>query len=307
MWTHARWPLPRPDPGHWVPGAIAPRGIGEEARWRRTAARLWTSVLDILLPPACVTCDSRVDHPGLLCGACFGTLSFITAPCCGICGVPFTLIADAAEGGVCLDCAEAPPPFAHARAALNYDQAARRLILPFKHGGRTELAGLLARLMAGTGAALARDADILVPVPLHRRRLFQRRYNQAALLTRELGRQFRRPTLLDGLIRVSSTESLGHKSAAERRDEVAGAFAVRPGREAALHGRRVLLIDDVMTSGATVSACAEALLAGGVASVDVLVAVRVPDPRLIRPPSRRRRVLSSKRRHSVIMGSSSRQ
>jgi ComF family protein len=170
--------------------------------------------------------------------------------------------------------------FRHARAALRYDTQGRRLILPFKHADRTELASVLAPHMARAGAALLRDADLLVPVPLHRGRLFRRRYNQAALLAQAVARIADRPAVPDALRRERATASLGEKSATERTAEVAGAFAVRPSRAKQIVGKQVLLIDDVMTSGATANACADVLLAAGATSVDVLVAARVPDPRL---------------------------
>ena len=242
--------------------------------------RLAAAALDLLLPPTCILCSASVDAPGLLCGACFGGLSAIGEPCCHCCGAPFELAWHAIEGGLCQRCIDTPPPFERARAALNYDKASRRLVLPFKHGDRTEFAVILARLMARAGAQLLRDADIIVPVPLYRRRLFVRRYNQAALLARELGRMTGRSAILDALTRGRATATLGRKSAAERRDEVAGAFAVRARRANLLSGRRILLIDDVMTSGATAAACGDCLLEAGAAAVDVLVAVRVPDPRL---------------------------
>jgi ComF family protein len=241
--------------------------------------RRWAAALDVLLPPVCPLCQAFVDRPGLLCGGCYGQLTPVAEPLCACCGAPFELAGDAAEGGLCLHCADAPPPFGRARAALVYDKVSRRLVLPFKHGDRQEYALVLARLMAQGGRELLICAEVVVPVPLHRRRLFVRRYNQAALLAVALGRIAGVPVLVDGLARRVATESLGHKSAAERRDEVGGAFAVRPGRAAALAGRRVLLVDDVMTSGATVTACADVLLEAGAASVDVLVGVRVPDPR----------------------------
>jgi ComF family protein len=250
--------------------------------------RLAAAALDILLPPTCIACSAVVDAPGLLCGACFGQLSCIVEPCCGCCGAPFELAWHAAEGNLCQRCIDVPPPFERARAALNYDNASRRLVLPFKHGDRTEFVTVLARLMATAGAKLLREADVLVPVPLHRRRLFTRRYNQAALLAQSLRRMTGRPAVVDALVRRHATESLGGKSVAERREEVAGAFSVRPRRLRAIKGRRILLIDDVMTSGATAAACSEALLAAGAASVDVLVAVRVPDPRSNRGTRRRR-------------------
>jgi ComF family protein len=260
--------------------------------------RLMTAALDLLLPPACLTCSSPVDAPGLLCGACFGKLSTVGDPCCGCCGAAFELAWHAIEGDLCQRCIDVPPPFRRARAALVYDTASRRLVLPFKHGDRTEFVAVLARMMAQAGADLLRDVDILVPVPLHRRRLFVRRYNQAALLARELGRLTGRSVVVDGLRRRHATETLGGKSAAERREEVAGAFTVRARRVDQLEGRRILLIDDVMTSGATAAECTESLLAAGVAMVDVLVAARVPDPRRDVVPRkryrRRRRALSSR-------------
>ena len=255
--------------------------------WARTlphtdlAWRAGRALLDLLLPPRCVACDASVDAPGLLCSDCFRKTGFITEPFCTRCGVPF---ANAALGGGWSTFAPpAVPPrqcSGHARAALRYDTQGRRLILPFKHADRTELASVLAPHMARAGAALLRDADLLVPVPLHRGRLFRRRYNQAALLAQAVARIADRPAVPDALRRERATASLGEKSATERTAEVAGAFAVRPSRAKQIVGKQVLLIDDVMTSGATANACADVLLAAGATSVDVLVAARVPDPRL---------------------------
>jgi ComF family protein len=238
------------------------------------------ALLDLLLPQHCVACDEPVDAPGLLCASCFRRTGFITEPFCLRCGVPF---AAAGLGGIdhlCPGCRTAPPVFQQARAALRYDAQGRRLILPFKHADRTEIAGVLAPHMARAGAALLHEADLLVPVPLHRARLFHRRYNQAALLAKAVGRSAGRPVLLDALLRRRATASLGEKSAAERAVEMAGAIAMRPSRAARVLGKRLLLIDDVMTSGATANACAAVLLAAGATSVNVLVAARVPDPRL---------------------------
>ena len=244
------------------------------------AWRAGRALLDLLLPPHCPACDAPVGAPGLLCADCFRQTGFITEPFCARCGVPF---ANAALGGaeqLCPGCRAATPVFHRARAALRYDAQGRRLILPFKHADRTELTAVLAPHMARAGAVLLREADLLVPVPLHRGRLFLRRYNQAALLAKAVGRIAGRPCLLDALVRQRATASLGDKSATERAAEVAGAFAVRPSRMGRVSGKHVPLVDDVMTSGATANACATVLLAGGAASVDVLAAARVPDPRL---------------------------
>lgn len=199
---------------------------------------------------------------------------------CARCGVPFASADQGGPAAICPGCQECPPVFRAARAALRYDEQARRLILPLKHADRVELAAILAPMMVRAGAVLLEKADLLVPVPLHRRRLFHRKYNQAAILALAIGRLAKLPVQPDALIRTRRTAPLEEKSPEERATEVAGSIAVRASRREAIAGRSVLLIDDVMTSGATGSACAAALLAAGAAAVDVLLAARVPDPRL---------------------------
>jgi ComF family protein len=247
----------------------------------RFAVRLaGRGLLDVLLPPNCATCDQPVAVPGQLCRDCFRLTNLVSDPCCSRCGVPFGM---ASLGGVemlCPACSLLPPVFGQARAAFRYDQQSRRLILPFKHADRTDLAAALAPQMVRAGVKLLARADLLVPVPLHRRRLFQRRYNQAVLLARAVARLARLPMRPDLLIRTRATESMGDKSAEARAAEVQRAFAVRASRLKQVAGTRVLLIDDVMTSGATANECAAVLLRAGAAAVDVLVAARVPDPRL---------------------------
>jgi ComF family protein len=250
------------------------RGISVRLRW---AGRL---ALDLLLPPRCAACDNPVSVQGQLCADCFGQTNLISAPFCARCGVPFASAEQAGPGGACPACLEHPPAFGQARAALRYDDQARRLILPLKHGDRVELASILAPMMVRAGTALLALAEVLVPVPLHRQRLFQRKYNQAAVLGFAVGRLTGRPVLPDALIRTRRTASLDKKSPEERAGEVAGSFQTRPSWTSQIAGRKVLLVDDVMTSGATANACAAALLQAGAIAVDVLVAARVPDPRL---------------------------
>jgi ComF family protein len=234
--------------------------------------------IDAVLPPQCPLCRTLVDGPYRLCAGCFGRLTFITAPHCLRCGVGFATMGEAGPQGECLGCMRRPPDFGRARAALRYDAGARPLILPFKHGDRTEFAPVLAAMMARAGATLLAGTDAILPVPLHRHRLVARRYNQSALLAACLARHSARPWLPDTLIRQRATAPLGELSAAGRIREVSGAFGIRPSRLSSIQGKRLLLIDDVMTSGATASACAMAALRAGAAAVDVLVAARVPAP-----------------------------
>ncbi len=249
------------------------------ALWRVVSA-LARATIDLLLPPHCLTCDAPVDAPGRFCRDCFHQASFISEPCCSGCGVPFI---HAGQGGrelLCPPCRAHKPPWGRARGALRYDALARRVMLPFKHGDRTEFAAALAPLMARAGAAVLREAELIVPVPLHRRRLIIRRYNQAALLAQALARLSGLPAVPDALLRTRATGSLGELGAAARAEVVKDVFAIRPSRIGRIAGRRVLLVDDVMTLGATCGACTRVLLAAGAAGVDVLVAARVPDPRL---------------------------
>ena len=243
------------------------------------------AALDALLPPSCLTCEAEVEAQGSLCAACFGTLSFVSAPLCARCGVPLPHegAGTLAEGGeLCPACAVRLPAFQQARAALRYDEGAKRLVLPFKHLDRTELAAPLARHMARAGAALLARAELVVPVPLHWRRLWSRRYNQSALLAARLARGAGLPLVPDLLRRIRPTPQLGERGAAARAEAVAGAFMVPQRHRPRLAGRRVLLVDDVLTSGATSEECARTLLAAGATAVDVLAAARVPDPRLER-------------------------
>lgn len=235
--------------------------------------RLAGTALNAVLPPLCLACRTEVDEPGALCAACWGKIAFLAPPLCGACGFPF----DYEPGGpaLCGACTRQPPDYGRARAVMRYDEASRALILGFKHGDRTHGAPAFGRWMARAGAELLGEADLVVPVPLHWLRLFRRRYNQAALLAHQVARAAEVPAAVDLLVRRRSTPSQGHLSAAARRRNVRGAFAVRSGRVGQVRGKRIVLIDDVLTTGATAQACARTLLRAGAASVDVLVLARV--------------------------------
>jgi ComF family protein len=231
--------------------------------------------LDSLLPPRCLACGAMIGDDGGLCPACWSGLSFIAEPLCEICGAPLPFAA-ADDGGrtLCSDCALAAPVFARARAALTYDGASKPLVLGFKHADRLHAARAFAAWMLRAGSGPINDADVIIPIPLHRRRLFFRRFNQAAVLAQELGRLAGRPVMVDGLARRHATPPQGRLGREERRRNVAGAFAVTPAGMRAAAGRRVLLVDDVLTTGATAGECARALLATGATAVDVLTLAR---------------------------------
>ncbi|MBF0374100.1 MAG: ComF family protein [Alphaproteobacteria bacterium] len=238
----------------------------------RLAIRLGRIALDALLPPLCLACGEPVGDPGGLCPPCWDGMRFLGPPFCACCGAPFET--PAPDGALCGACMAEPPPFRRARAVFDYDEAGRGLILRFKHADRTDAAPGLARWMSRAGAELLAQADLLVPVPMHRLRLFQRTYNQAAMLARELSRLSGVAFAPEALSRGRATPSQGRMGRVERIKNVRGAFA--PGRNGDLvRGRAVLLIDDVLTTGATASECARALRKAGAASVDVLTVARV--------------------------------
>jgi len=233
--------------------------------------RIALAALDALLPPRCLSCSTAVDRQGGLCGPCWSALTFIAPPACACCGLPFEY---AVEGEpLCGACIASPPPFARARSVLVYDDASRPLLLGFKHGDRTHAAKPFGVWLARAGADLLADADLLAPVPLHRWRLFLRRYNQAALLAREAGRASGVAVVPDLLVRRRRTRSQGGLDRSGRQRNVAGAFALR--RAGSVKGKRVVLVDDVLTTGATVGECARVLRRAGAERVDVLTLARV--------------------------------
>jgi len=250
------------------------RGIRREAG--RLARRLANGLLDSMLPPRCLACGEIVEQPHTLCPVCWPQLTFLAEPLCCICGQPFAAVAYA--GTTCAACAYPERAVARVRAALAYDDGSRGLILAFKHADRTDAATAFARWMQRAGASLLADADLLVPVPLHWTRLSPRRYNQAALLALAIGRLAERPVAPDLLHRRKRTTPLGDLGPAERAATVRAAFKVGPRARSRIAGSRVLLVDDVFTTGATTESCALTLLRAGAASVDVLALARVVRP-----------------------------
>ena len=237
--------------------------------------RRWTArFLDVLLPARCLKCGRTVFESGALCTVCWPDLRFLAPPHCRICGFPFEH--DAALDGRCGACLADAPPFERARAVFVYDDDSRDIVLAFKHADRTFGAEALARWMVRAGAELLDGTDLVAPVPLHRGRLWRRRYNQSALLARAIARLSGLRFAPDLLVRHRPTPPQGRQSPSARRRNVRGAFRVAPGWP--VDGRRVLLIDDVYTTGATVAECTKTLLATGAKAVDVLTLARVVRP-----------------------------
>jgi len=232
--------------------------------------RAATIFLDLVLPPRCLGCGAPVAANGTLCAPCWRGITFLGAPCCACCGLPFDFALDASA--LCGACARSHPPFARARAVMRYDEHSRRLVLAFKHGDRLHMAPAFGVWMRRAGAELLADADALVPVPLHWTRLFRRRYNQAAVLAQAIHAAGGPPVGVDWLIRRRRTPSQGKRNAAARERNVQGAFRANPNR--AIKGRRIVLIDDVFTTGATVGECARVLRRAGAERVDVLTLSR---------------------------------
>lgn len=237
--------------------------------WR--LKRITGDLLDLIFPP--MTLDGAHALAGGLSAETWSRITFIDDPACLGCGAPFEY-----ELGVrCAACLAKPRAFDAARAACLYDETSREPILKLKHSDRTDLAPLFARWLSRAARELLAEADAIAPVPLHPSRLLSRRYNQAAEIARPLARLNGVAYLPDALVRRRATDTQGGKSGVGRRRNVAGAFEVPSGRARLVSGKRILLVDDVLTTGATAEGCARALKAAGALRVDVAVVARVKE------------------------------
>jgi len=244
---------------------------------RRPVVILARWLINLVLPPRCLGCGAGVETQGTFCPACWASLRFLEeAEGCARCGEPVGPGVMAFPGWQCARCLAEPPPFARARSAFLYGGAVREAILAMKHGDRTEHARTLAGQMARAVSGLLAEPDaVLVPVPLHRWRLWRRGYNQAALLAQALARETGRPWLPDALARVRATLPQQGLNREERRRNLRGAFRVTEAGRRKIAGRIVVLVDDVLTTGSTARHCARALLAAGATEVRVATLARV--------------------------------
>ncbi len=255
-----------------VSGAPLPFGSAALAGFARRGA---AALVDLVFPPACLACRKATETTGALCPACWSAVRFIERPFCDRLGTPFAVDLGA-EGLLSPEAIADPPVYARARAVAHFDDGpARTLVHRLKYGDRLELARTMGGWMARAGDELLGQTDLIVPVPLHRGRLVRRRFNQAALLGGRISALSGVPLDVDALTRVKPTPPQVGLTRTQRAANVQGAFRVLPEARGAVEGKAVTLVDDVMTSGATINAAARALLRGRARRVDVLVFARV--------------------------------
>ena len=228
---------------------------------------------DIALPPQCLSCDAPVSSHGALCARCWGKMRLIERPYCAQLGIPFAY--DLGPGALSAEAIADPPPFARCRAVAAFEDVARSLVHGLKYRDQLELAAWMASWMRRAGDELVAEADMIVPVPMHSSRQWSRRYNQSVLLARGVARLAGKPMATGALVRIRATEQQVGLTADQRDKNVRGAFQVPAAEKIKVEGRRVLLVDDVYTTGATVKASTRALLRAGASAVDVLVFARV--------------------------------
>lgn len=243
---------------------------------REFCAHAAAKLVDFILPPLCLACRAPVLGQGGLCAKCWPRVDFIEPPRCDRLGIPLPVPSD--EPMVSAAALADPPVYDRARAVARYDGAMRDLVHALKYGDRHEGVKLFARWMVHAGADVLEDADVIVPVPLARTRLWWRRFNQAALLSRAIGHALGIPDAPFALERIRRTPSQVGLSAEQRRRNVAGAFRVPERNRAQVAQRNIVIVDDVITTGATANACARTLKRAGAARVDVLALARVVDP-----------------------------
>jgi len=242
---------------------------------RQVGGLVLRGVADTLFPPGCMVCSASVADAQTLCAPCWGEAYLIGGVSCDVCGVPLGISLPSGETIRCEDCLTDRFAWDRGRAAALYAGSARTLVLALKHGDKPDIAMAMGRWMSRAAADLIADSDVVVPIPLHWRRFLTRRYNQSAELSRVMARESGKPHGPDLLRRMKPTEMQRSRSALSRARNVEGVFAVPPHMTDVVRGKRVLLVDDVMTTGATLNAASKALRKAGAAQISAVVFARV--------------------------------
>lgn len=234
-------------------------------------------VMNLLLPPRCISCGELVNDVGSLCGKCWAEIDFINEPLCISCGYP--LEPTAGKNSICGHCIMEEPPYKAGRSVFCYNDKSKSLILDFKYSDKIQSAKRYATWMLNSAKDLIEDSDYIVPVPLHWRRLVERRYNQAAIISNEIAKISGKKVLSQGLIRKKYTPPQVSLTRKQRLKNVKGAFAVNPRLAERIKGKKLVLVDDVMTTGATINECVEILNKAGAAAVFVVTLGRTVEGR----------------------------
>lgn len=242
----------------------------------RLPVRLWRGFVDLVTPALCLACGTPVGEPASLCVACWNRLRPIDEPVCDALGIPFAY--DQGAGALSAAALSDPPAWDRSRAAVLFEDEAAGLVHALKYRDRPEAGLLMARMMARAGRRLLAETDVMLPVPLHRLRLWKRRFNQSAVLAQRIAALSGTPWRHDVLLRARPTRAQVGLDQEARRRNVRNAFAVRADRLAEVAGKSVLLVDDVRTTGATAEACALALKRAGAARVSLLTFALVQLP-----------------------------
>lgn len=229
-------------------------------------------IIDTIFPPQCDSCGTLLNSNAGLCHKCWSDIDFIEDPKCRICGMPFEY--DMGENVLCASCIQKTPPFDKARSVCKYNDVSRKLVTGFKFHDRIHMNNHLAKWMLRISDELLNESDIIIPVPLHRIRLWKRKYNQSALLAMSVSKMSDKPVIYDFLIRKKNTKAQSGLTFAQRQKNVKGAFILNPKYSSIINEKNILIVDDVMTTGATVLACAKILKRSGAKSVNILTFAR---------------------------------
>jgi ComF family protein len=258
-----------------VPVPVNRQRFHPAAALARAGRSIATNLADLIIPPACLACHEPLAQHDTVCATCWTEISFIRQPLCDRLGLPLPF--DTGPGSISAAAAANPPVYDHARAVAHYSGVMREMILAFKYGDTHNARKLFGRWLTSAGQDLIDECDVIAPVPMHPRRLLARRFNQAAILARELSRTSNRHYQPQLISRTRSTTAQVGLSSAQRRRNLAGAFTIGSRHRRHVEGRNILLVDDVITTGTTLGACAHALRRAGAARVDAVALAIVTD------------------------------